>query len=264
MAEAEENPVEVDEETMPGEVVTQFSGAFAGNSRYTIVGEALVLNDGTEERFLRFENFESSNGPDLKVYLRAENDEFISLGALKGNIGDQNYTIPVDADLEVFSSVEIWCERFGVSFGQAEARSQARNQLSHEQLGHNQLGSCRMGTGLGTSRPSWRAVAKSRPSRDHTSVSRSAKPSRAMRVRLWIEDEVVDRLGQRIPEVDGQVHRWRPNPASLPPGHRRRPGIGQGGKDEVVDGRVIGTKPTDGFGSSMVVLMGATLANRMS
>lgn len=120
MVEAEADATTADDEMMPGEIVTQFSGDFSGNSRYDIVGQALVLNDGSEERFLRFENFESNNGPDLKVYLRAEDGEFVSLGDLKGNIGDQNYVIPTDVDLTVFSSVEIWCERFGVGFGQAE------------------------------------------------------------------------------------------------------------------------------------------------
>ncbi|MGH1488952.1 MAG: DM13 domain-containing protein [Acidimicrobiales bacterium] len=122
MTEAEENRTESDDDMppMPGEIVTLVSGEFSGNSRYEINGEALVLNDGTDERFLRFENFNSSNGPDLKVYLRAESGEFVSLGDLKGNIGDQNYEIPTDVELDEFSTVEIWCERFGVGFGQAE------------------------------------------------------------------------------------------------------------------------------------------------
>ena len=119
MAEAEANPVSVDEETMPGEIVTVASGEFSGLSRYTVTGDAVVLNDGTEQRFLRFENFESNNGPDLNVYLRAADGDFVDLGDLKGNIGDQNYEIPADVDLAVYSTVEIWCVRFGVGFGSA-------------------------------------------------------------------------------------------------------------------------------------------------
>ncbi len=125
MEEAQENltetdePVEEMEDDMPGEIVTIYSGSFEGNSRYDITGVADVLNDGSEQRFLRFENFESDNGPDLKVYLRAENGDFVSLGDLKGNIGDQNYEIPTDVDLSVFNTVDIWCERFGVGFGTA-------------------------------------------------------------------------------------------------------------------------------------------------
>ena len=137
MAEPEANPTEVEEtqaeveEEMAeetgevGEIVTLYEANFAGESRYTIDGDALVLNDGSEQRFLRFENFASDNGPDLKVYLRAANGDFVSLGELKGNIGDQNYEIPVDVDLDVFSEVQIWCERFGVNFGSAVLTSTA-------------------------------------------------------------------------------------------------------------------------------------------
>lgn len=126
MAEAEENRTEANESSeemvddMPGEIVTQYSGSFSGESRYTIDGSASVLNDGSEQRFLRFEDFSSDNGPDLKVYLRAENGDFVSLGELKGNIGDQNYEIPVGVDLDEFSTIQIWCERFSVNFGSAE------------------------------------------------------------------------------------------------------------------------------------------------
>ncbi len=116
-APAEEPPAE--EATTPGEIVTIASGAFASTNGYSVTGDALVLNNGTEQRFLRFENFVSDNGPDLKVYLRAANGEFVSLGDLSGNIGDQNYEIPVDVDLSVFTNVEIWCERFSAGFGVA-------------------------------------------------------------------------------------------------------------------------------------------------
>ncbi len=85
------------------------------------------LADGT--RTLRLTRFETSNGPDVHVYLTADKVEkgndavkaagFIDLGSIKGNIGDQNYTIPADADLRKYKNVAIWCARFGVNFGQA-------------------------------------------------------------------------------------------------------------------------------------------------
>jgi len=126
MEDAQANPSEASEtvddmaDDMPGEIVTVYSADFSGESRYTIEGTASVLNDGSEQRFLRFENFTSDNGPDLKVYLRAESGDFVSLGELKGNIGDQNYEIPVGVDLDEFSTIQIWCERFSVNFGSAE------------------------------------------------------------------------------------------------------------------------------------------------
>jgi hypothetical protein len=65
-------------------------------------------------------------GPDLEVYLlgssetssRADLDKvgFVTLGALKGNIGPQNYTIPEDVELAKYHAVAIWCHRFGVNF----------------------------------------------------------------------------------------------------------------------------------------------------
>ena len=124
MLDAEGNPTEanqsVGDTAMAGDIITQFSGGFAGIMGYDITGEALVLNDGSAQRFLRFENFSSDNGPDLKVVLRAENGDLVNLGPLQGNIGDQNYEIPEDVDLDVFSFVEIYCERFSVLFGGAQ------------------------------------------------------------------------------------------------------------------------------------------------
>jgi hypothetical protein len=44
----------------------------------------------------------------------------VDLGGLKGNIGPQNYEIGSDVDLDRYSTVVIWCVRFGVAFGAAE------------------------------------------------------------------------------------------------------------------------------------------------
>ena len=81
------------------------------------------------DHLLRFENLKVTNGPDLHVYLvrhpgpEASSDvtpeNHIDLGALKGNIGNQNYTIPSGTDLEPFGSVVVWCDAFGVLFATA-------------------------------------------------------------------------------------------------------------------------------------------------
>lgn len=113
---------DTDEQT-GGEIVTLAGGTFSGLGRYSGSGDALVLNDGSEQRFLRFENFETSNGPDLEVYLAVGGDVdagFVTLGDLKGNIGSQNYEIPADVDLGEFDTVLIWCVRFGVGFAEAQ------------------------------------------------------------------------------------------------------------------------------------------------
>ena len=106
--------------------MTVASGRFRGLAHH---GEGVALlietNDGT---FLRFEDFEVENGPDLKVYLSespADADEsalvesYLDLGDLKGNIGDQNYVIPSGTDLSDYRSAVIWCRRFSVGFAVA-------------------------------------------------------------------------------------------------------------------------------------------------
>lgn len=104
----------------PAEVSTVAQGTFAGaDSAHSVTGSAVVLTDG-EQRVLRLADFASTNGPDLKVYLRAANGDVVSLGDLKGNVGDQNYDIPAGVDLDTYSTVQIWCERFSVLFGSAE------------------------------------------------------------------------------------------------------------------------------------------------
>jgi hypothetical protein len=123
-------PASVDEAQEAGVIVTQFEGMFGPRS-HPGEGIAKVLNDGTDQRFLRFEEFATDNGPDLNVYLTtadADADagdfgvdgQFVDLGDLKGNVGEQNYEIPADVDLEEFDTVVIWCVRFGVAFTSAD------------------------------------------------------------------------------------------------------------------------------------------------
>jgi hypothetical protein len=97
------------------------------------VGQAAIYQREGGQRLLRFTNFETSNGPDVHVYLVAANDAsdsetvtkagFVEIGALKGNIGDQNYEVPSDLDLNKYRAVTIWCKRFSVNFATAPLTS---------------------------------------------------------------------------------------------------------------------------------------------
>jgi hypothetical protein len=109
--------------TQPTELA---SGEFRG-LEHGASGHALLI-EVEGERYLRFENFETSNGPDLRVYLSAApstsdegafDDDYVELGELKGNIGNQNYAIPADVDLSSFRSAVIWCKRFSAGFAVA-------------------------------------------------------------------------------------------------------------------------------------------------
>jgi len=92
-------------------------------------GTATIYQFPGGRRVLRFTQFETSNGPDVQVYLVAAPDAndnetvtkagFLHLGALKGNRGDQNYDIPADADLSKYRAATVWCRRFGVNFATA-------------------------------------------------------------------------------------------------------------------------------------------------
>ena len=92
-------------------------------------GTAKLLRLANGDLYLRFEDLETSNGPDLVVYLspKPASDEwggwdqgdYLDLGSLKGNVGDQNYRLPGDADLSKYESAVVWCRRFKVGFAVA-------------------------------------------------------------------------------------------------------------------------------------------------
>jgi hypothetical protein len=113
----------------PGaEPVTLAEGEFASLEHDT-TGTALVVELEDGSRFLRLQDLESSNGPDLRVYLSSvqasddwyvyDDEEFVDLGGLKGNLGSSNYEIPATVDLADFETAVIWCRRFSVGFGVA-------------------------------------------------------------------------------------------------------------------------------------------------
>jgi hypothetical protein len=110
--------------------VTVAAGAFRSLGHPTS-GRATVLDLGDGRRFLRLDGLRTSNGPDLFVYLSVTpadgqrdtfDDNFVSLGRLKGNLGNQNYEIAAGVDLRRYQSVVIWCRRFTYAFGAAPLR----------------------------------------------------------------------------------------------------------------------------------------------
>ncbi|MEU9373661.1 DM13 domain-containing protein [Streptomyces sp. NPDC048255] len=99
---------------------------------HTTTGTVKVLRLADGSHTLRLESLDTSNGPDLRVWLTDapviegqegwhvfDDGKHVSLGELKGNKGDQNYPVPADVNLADYSSLSIWCDRFDVSFGAA-------------------------------------------------------------------------------------------------------------------------------------------------
>lgn len=121
------------DEAMPAARGSSSPQILASGQFYSILhptaGTATVYGMGDGSRVLRFTNFTTSNGPDVHVYMVAADDAkdsasvlragFIDLGTIKGNMGDQNYTLDPDVELSKYRAVSVWCKRFSVNFGAA-------------------------------------------------------------------------------------------------------------------------------------------------
>lgn len=95
-------------------------------------GVARVIAKPDGSRVLELVGLDTSNGPDLRVWLSDQpvrtgadgwsvfdDGKWLELGRLKGNKGNQTYAISAATDLDRLTSVAIWCKRFSVSFGAA-------------------------------------------------------------------------------------------------------------------------------------------------
>ena len=114
-----------------GQLTPQLTGRFVGEVHKTS-GRATVYQQADGSRVLRLTDFSTSNGPAVHVLLiegtsTDPTKDFalaavknVDLGDLKGNQGDQDYTVPKDIDLKKFDTVSIYCERFHANFGTAK------------------------------------------------------------------------------------------------------------------------------------------------
>lgn len=93
----------------------------AGDGFHNAEGTAKVIQLTNGTNILRLENLKATNGPDLYVYLSTGKTatDFINVGRLKGNVGNQNYLIPSGTDFTKYNTVLIWCRAFSVLFGSA-------------------------------------------------------------------------------------------------------------------------------------------------
>jgi hypothetical protein len=110
------------------EQISSLSGRFmgTGDGTHNAEGTAREINLENGKQFIRLENFEVTNGPDLYVYLATDKStsDFVDLGKLKANNGNQNYEVPEGTDLTKYDTVLIWCKSFSVLFGSADLKSQ--------------------------------------------------------------------------------------------------------------------------------------------
>lgn len=116
------------------EVRPVFAGRLEGIAHPTR-GRATIYEGPEGKRYLRLTDFATSNGPDVHVVLARAGDpavdqkivkgnlDYVELGKLKGNQGDQNYDVPATVDLQKYNAVVIYCERFNEVFGVAREES---------------------------------------------------------------------------------------------------------------------------------------------
>src|SRR3989441_6060680 len=101
-------------------VVYSKQGSFVGLEGNDAKGKAIIIVAG-KAAFLRFQDFEVTNGPDLHVYITTGDDisSGIDLGKLKGSIGDQNYDLS-GVDLKTYDTVVIYSQPFQIHFAMAK------------------------------------------------------------------------------------------------------------------------------------------------
>jgi hypothetical protein len=107
-------------ETMPATPRLLTQGDFHPRA-HEVTGRALLIEAGGK-RIVRFEDFETINGPDLRIYLSADlgADDIIDLGAIRATKGNVNYELPPGTDTTKYKNVLVWCRAFRVLFSYAE------------------------------------------------------------------------------------------------------------------------------------------------
>jgi len=118
--EAMTDTIMVMDDSMPSAPKLISQGNFQPRA-HAVEGKALLISKNGD-KILRFEDFETINGPELHIYLSSElgNDDFIDLGKIKATKGNVNYDIPPETDLSKYNNILVWCKPFGVLFSYAK------------------------------------------------------------------------------------------------------------------------------------------------
>jgi hypothetical protein len=117
---------------VPDQVPVVLASSSFISHEHATTGTATIVRNPDGTRVLAFESLDTTTGPDVHVWLSAADAvegfdgwflaggaDYVDLGVIKGNQGDQVYDIPADVDLSLYRSVSLWCVQFGVSFGAA-------------------------------------------------------------------------------------------------------------------------------------------------
>ncbi|WP_462203401.1 DM13 domain-containing protein [Frankia sp. CcWB3] len=87
-------------------------------------GTARLIRLADGSHLVRFEDLDVEPGPDYQVHLVPGADKTDPAGStrldrLRGNLGDQNYPVAADVDIDTPTTVLIWCRAFAVPIAAA-------------------------------------------------------------------------------------------------------------------------------------------------
>lgn len=106
-----------------GGLKESYAGSFINGPYGIVKGSVKILTDSVQYKLL-LDSFNTSNGPDLHVYLSHEMQpvHFIDLGKLKSVSGSQVYDIPGKPDFTVYKYALIHCQLYNHLFGSSELK----------------------------------------------------------------------------------------------------------------------------------------------
>jgi hypothetical protein len=104
--------------------MSRFSGTFGNGPHGIVTGSAKIYLKSNNQYILALENFNSSNGPDLHVYLSKEvlPVNYIDLGRLQSVSGNQQYPLTGSINFSEYKYALIHCQQFNHLFGSAELK----------------------------------------------------------------------------------------------------------------------------------------------
>ena len=101
----------------PAGPVELAGGDFTSADGHAGNGVATVVRESDGGRKLTFTDFEVDPGPGVEVWLTRDEsdlDNRVELGGLKGNVGNQQYESPADANVAEYDTVVLYCTPFTV------------------------------------------------------------------------------------------------------------------------------------------------------
>jgi hypothetical protein len=98
-------------------------GTFTSGGSYSTSGTVKLSKDAAGKKFLVFDNFKTSAGPDLRVYL-SDDLKATNFTEITNKVSNGTFQLPVDAavNTDTKHKVLIWCKQFSVLFGSAELK----------------------------------------------------------------------------------------------------------------------------------------------